>query len=77
MLSTKSIVVVETKGSSISANGLVGFVCHTYDRLSPVTEVSLTVTVPGAHNWVGFTVNPASGLWLSLIHISEPTRRTP
>ena len=67
MLSTKLIVVVESKESSIFANGVVGFVCHTYDKLSPVTEVSLTVTTPGAHNWVGLTVNPASGLWNTTI----------
>ena len=49
MLSTKLIVVVLSKGSLIFANGVVGFV-YTYDKLSPVTEVSLTVTNPGAHN---------------------------
>ena len=45
-------------------------VVHTYDKIPPVIEVSLTVMVPGAHNAVGFTVNPASGLWNTVI-VSE------
>ena len=50
MLSTKLMFVVESKGLSIFYKRSGWICCHTYDKLSPVTEVSLTVITPGVHN---------------------------